>query len=159
MSGVFAFFFFIGYFHFFILKEACAHLPKQDLIFQSWSLTWCLVPFGARHPIRLLSKSLCSHSFGLEVIPPLPGPIDEHLKLCLCVCVCVCVSFFSYFSPQSTPMLHACTHECAHMGIYICKVSDCNSSRCSATEATALPPRPLRISTVPLLSWLSPLPY
>ena len=41
---------------------------------------------------------------------------------------------------------------CMHTwGISICKVSDCSSSRRSATEATAPPPRPLRISTVPLL--------
>ena len=73
----------------------------NETLFQSWSLTWCLFPFGARHPIRLLSKRQRSYSFGLEVIPPLPVPFDEHL------------SFFS----TSLLSLRLC-YMYAHMGMH-----------------------------------------
>ena len=109
-------------------------MPKQDLIFNPGFRHGVLVPFGARHPIRLLSKSCCSYSFGLKVIPPLPVSLDEHLKLFVFLFL---VPLF-YFSTESTPMLHVCTNGYAHMGIYIYKVSDCNSSCRSAAEAPPL---------------------
>ena len=103
-------------------------MPKQDLIFNPGVKHGVLVPFGARHPIRLLSKSCCSYSFGLKVIPPLPVSLGEHLKLLF---------------PTSLLSLRLC-YTCAHMGMHTWVYTftrstyDCNSSCRSAAEAPPL---------------------
>ena len=110
-------------------------MPKQDLIFNPGVRHGVLVPFGARHPIRLLNKSCCSYSFGLKVIPPLPVSLDEHLKLFVSEAFC-------FWSPFSTSLLSLrLCYTCAHMGMHTWVYTftrstyDCNSSCRSAAEA------------------------
>ena len=96
-----------------------------------------LVPFGARHPIRLLSKSCCSSSFGLKVIPPLPVSLGEHLKLLF---------------PTSLLSLRLC-YTCAHLGMPTWVYTSTRSA--TATALAVLQPRQPPLLLGPCASPLS----
>ena len=119
-------------------------MPKQDLIFNPGVSHGVLVRFGARHPIRLLSKSYCSYSFGLEVIPPLPVSLDEHLNL-FCFC---------FWSPFSTSLLSLrLCYTCAHMGMNTWVYTFTRSA--TATSLAVLQPRQPPLLLGPCASPLS----